>query len=402
MRFAKRIKSLPPYLFAEIDKKRQAAIARGVDIINMGIGDPDQPTFKHIVDAMHSAIDDPSTHNYPPYQGMKEFKEAAVKWFENRFGQKFNADTECVSLIGSKEAIHNCIFATIDEGDIALLPDPAYPVYKSSTVLCGGKPYIIPLLEKNNWLPDLTKIPNDIAQKANIIMIDYPNNPTSAIAPLEFYNELISFAKKYDIIVLSDNAYSELTFNGYKAPSVFEAKGARDIALEFHSLSKTYNMTGWRIGFAVGNEKIIKALGTVKTNIDSGIFKAIQRAGVAAFNTPKEIIEKNNSLYKERSNVAIKDLKELGWNIREPLKATFYLWLPIPPSFKTSSDFATAMLDKCGIVVPPGSGYGEYGEGYFRIALTIDKKRIEEAILRMKKEGLAYEQRSFNRQASRI
>ena len=394
MKFAKRMETLPPYLFAEIDKKRQAAIARGVDIINMGIGDPDHPTFKHIVDAMHKAIDDPSTHNYPPYQGMKEFREAVTKWFEKRFHQKFNPDTECVSLIGSKEAIHNCILATIDQGDIALLPDPSYPVYKTSTMLSGGKPYITPLTEKNNWLPDLTKIPNDIAQKANILMVGYPNNPTGAIAPMEFYDEVIAFAKKYDIIVLSDNAYSELTYDGYVAPSIFEAKGARDVALEFQSLSKTYNMTGWRIGFAVGNEKIIKTLGTIKTNIDSGVFKAIQKAALAAFETPKEIIEKNKSIYKERSDVAVAGLRELGWNIKEPIKGTFYLWLPIPPSFKKSTDFASAMLDKCGIVVPPGVGYGEYGEGYFRIALTVDKKRIQEALSRMKKEGLVFAQAS--------
>ena len=390
MKFAKRMDSLPPYLFAEIDKKRLAAIARGVDIINMGIGDPDQPTFRNIVDAMHKAVDDPSTHNYPPYQGMKEFREAVVKWFEKRFGQRFNADSECVSLIGSKEAIHNCIFATIDQGDIALLPDPSYPVYKTSTILSGGKPYVTPLLEKNNWIPDLTKIPNDVAQKANILMVGYPNNPTGAIAPMEFYDEVIAFAKKYDIIVLSDNAYSELTYDGYVAPSIFQARGAKDVALEFQSLSKTYNMTGWRIGFAVGNEKIIKALGTVKTNIDSGVFKAVQRAGIAAFDTPKEVIEKNNSIYKERRDVAVKGLKELGWSIKEPIKGTFYLWLPIPPVFKSSTDFASAMLDKCGIVVPPGIGYGEYGEGYFRIALTVDKKRIEEGISRMKKEGLVF------------
>ena len=390
MKFAKRVESLPPYLFAEIDKKRQAAIARGVDIINMGIGDPDQPTFKNITDEMHKAIDDPSTHNYPPYHGTKEFREATVKWFEKRFGQRFNADIECVSLIGSKEALHNCIFATIDQGDIALLPDPAYPVYKSSTILSGGKPYITPLTERNNWLPDLTKIPNDIAQKANIIMVGYPNNPTGAIAPIEFYDEVIAFAKKYDIIVLSDNAYSEMTFDGYVAPSIFQAKGAKDVAMEFQSLSKTYNMTGWRIGFAIGNEKIIKALSTVKTNIDSGVFKAIQRAGIAAFETPKNVMEKNVSIYKERRDVALNGLKELGWNIKEPIKGTFYLWLPIPPTFKNSTDFASAMLDKCGIVVPPGSGYGESGEGYFRIALTIDKKRIQEGIARMKKEGLVF------------
>lgn len=392
MKFAKRIESLPPYLFAEIDKKRQAAIARGIDIINMGIGDPDSPTFKHIVDEMHKAVDDPSCHNYPPYHGVKEFLEGATKWFEKRFGQKFKPDAECVSLIGSKEAIHNCIFATIDKGDLALLPDPAYPVYKSSTLLSGGIPYIMPLLEKNNYLPDLAKIPNDIARKANILMICYPNNPTGAVAPLEFYNEIISFAKKYDIIVLSDNAYSEITFDGYVAPSIFQVDGAKDIALEFHSLSKTYNMTGWRIGFAIGNERLIKALSTMKTNIDSGVFKAIQRAATCAFETPKEVINKNIMVYKERRDVAIKDLKDLGWQIKEPVKGTFYLWLKIPSQFKTSIDFASAMLDKCGIVVPPGSGYGDYGEGYFRIALTISKERIHEACSRMKKEGLVYKQ----------
>lgn len=392
MKFAKRIETLPPYLFAEIDKKRQAQADKGVDIISFGIGDPDQPTPKNIVDAMHKAIDDPSTHNYPPYHGLKEFRTGVVKWFENRFNQKFNPDSECVCLIGSKEAIHNCILATIDQGDIALLPDPAYPVYKSSTLLSGGKPYIMPLLEKNNWIPDLTKIPNDIAQKANILMVCYPNNPTGAIAPLEFYNEVITFAKKYDIIVLSDCAYSEVTFDGYKAPSIFEAKDAKDVALEFHSLSKTYNMTGWRIGFALGNERIVKALNTIKTNVDSGVFKAIQRAGIAAFDTPKEVISKNNALYKERRDVAINGFRALGWSIKDPIKATFYLWLPIPPSFKNSTDFARAMLDKCGIVVPPGVGYGEYGEGYFRVALTVDKKRIEEGIARMKKEGLVFAQ----------
>lgn len=390
MKFAKRIETLPPYLFAEIDKKKQAAVERGVDIISFGIGDPDQPTFKNIVEAMHTAVDDPSTHNYPPYQGMKEFKTACCNWFEKRFGHKFDQDKECLSLIGSKEAIHNMIFATIDQGDIAIIPDPAYPVYKSSTLLAGGTPYIMPLLEKNNWLPDLSKIPEDIAKKANIIMVGYPNNPTGAIATLEFYKELIAFAKKYDIIVLSDNAYSEITFDGYVAPSIFDVPGAKDIALEFHSLSKTYNMTGWRVGFALGNEKIIKALGNVKTNIDSGVFKAIQKAAVAAFNTPKEVHEKNLQIIKERRDVAVKGLRELGWEIKDPIQGTFYLWLPIPPSYKTSSEFASDMLDKCGIVVPPGNGYGEYGEGYFRIALTVDKKRIEEGIARMKKEGLTF------------
>ncbi|MBI3309527.1 MAG: LL-diaminopimelate aminotransferase [Candidatus Melainabacteria bacterium] len=397
MKFAKRIETLPPYLFAEIDKKKQAAIQKGVDIISMGIGDPDKPTPKNILLAMHKAVDDPTTHNYPPYHGTKDFREAACKWIEKRFGVKFDAEKECLSLIGSKEAIHNCIFACVDRGDLALLPDPAYPVYKTSTLLSGGESYLMPLLKENGFLPDLTKIPSDIAKRANIIIVSYPNNPTGAIAEVEFYNELIEFAKKYDIIVLSDNPYSEMTFDGYEAPSIFNAKGAKDIALEFHSHSKTYNMTGWRVGFAIGNEKIIKALSTVKTNIDSGVFKAIQRAGVEAFNTPKNVLDEIRNRYKERRDVMTEGLRSLGWEIKEPIKATFYMWLPIPPSYKKSTDFATDMLEKCGIVVPPGVGYGQYGEGYFRIALTIEKEKMSEVISRMKKHGMV-----FNKQACSV
>jgi len=390
MKFAKRIESLPPYLFAEIDRKKQAAKDKGIDIISLGIGDPDLPTPKNIIEVMQKEVADPSNHRYPPYQGSKEFRTACVNWIEKRFGVKFHPEKECLSLIGSKEAIHNCLFATIDQGDIALLPDPAYPVYKSSTMLVGGKAHFMPLTAKNDWLPDLTKIPTDVAQKANVIIVSYPNNPTGALAPMDFYTELVAYAKKYDIIILSDNPYSEVTFDGYVAPSIFEAKGARDIALEFHSHSKTYNMTGWRVGFAIGNEKIIKALSTVKTNIDSGVFKAIQNAAIEAFNTPKADLDKIRNTFKERRDATVEGLRDLGWEIKEPIKSTFYLWLPIPPSFKTSADFAGAMLDKCGIVVPPGNGYGDCGEGYFRIALTVDKSRMVEAVARMKKEGLVF------------
>lgn len=389
MKFAKRTETLPPYLFAEIDKKKQAAIEKGVDIINMGIGDPDKATFSHIVDEMVLAVKDPSTHNYPPYQGTKDFRVAAVKWFEKRFGEKFDPDKECVSTIGSKEAIHNLILAVIDQGDICLTPDPAYPVYKTSTLLCGGTPHIMPLYEKNNWLPDLSKIPTDVAQKANMMIICYPNNPTGAIAPIEFYDEVVAYCKKYDIILMSDNAYSEVGFDGYEPPSIFNAKGARDIAIELHSLSKSYNMTGWRVGFAIGNEKIVKALGTVKTNIDSGVFKAVQRAAIAAFNTPKEVLQANVDLYRERRDAALEGLRSLGCDIK-PSKGTLYVWAPIPSSFKSSGEFASTLLDKCGIVVPPGNGYGACGEGYFRIALSIDKSRIKEAFERMKKEGILY------------
>lgn len=390
MRFAKRIESIPPYLFAEIDKKKQAAIEKGVDIINMGIGDPDQPTFPSIVDEMVTATKDPSTHNYPPYQGTKDYREAAVKWFENRFGVKFDADKECVSTIGSKEAIHNLYLAVLGEGDVSLVPNPAYPVYKTSTLLCGAEAHFMPLEEKNDWLPDLGAIPKDKLERANLITVCYPNNPTGAIAPMEFYDELVAFAKKNDLIILSDNAYSEVGFDNYDPPSIFNAKGARDCAIELHSLSKSYNMTGWRVGFAIGNEQVVKALSTVKTNIDSGVFKAVQRAAIQAFKTPKETIQKNVKMYQGRRDACLEGLKSIGCELAPP-KGTLYVWAPIPKSFKSSAEFATAMLDKCGIVVPPGNGYGSCGEGYYRIALTIPEDRIKLAFERMKKEGLVYD-----------
>lgn len=388
---AKRLDSIPPYLFAEIDKKRLAAIARGVDIINLGIGDPDQPTPAHIVDAMHKAIDDPATHNYPPYAGTPEFRKAAVQWWSKRFNlPEFNADTECLGTIGMKEAIHNMFLATVDAGDYALIPSPGYPVYKTSTILCGGTPYLMPLLEKNNFLIDLDAIPEEVARKAKVLWLNYPNNPTGAFATKEFFEKVIAFGKKYDILICHDNAYSENAFDGSQPLSIFSVEGARDIAIEFFSLSKGYNMTGWREGFAVGNADAIKALSNVKTNIDSGVFKAIQRAGIAALSGDQSHLDGLRNLYKERAQVAEEGLKSLGWTIKHPCRGTLYVWQPIPPKYKSSLDFAADMLEKAGIVVPPGVGYGEAGEGYFRIALSASKERIAEAIKRMKEHGLTY------------
>lgn len=388
---AKRLDNIPPYLFAEIDKKRQAAVERGVDIVNLGVGDPDQPTPKHIVDAMHKAIDDPSTHNYPPYAGTVEFRKAAVKWFSKRFNlPEFNFDTECIGTIGMKEAIHNMFLATIDEGDYALVPSPGYPVYKTSTLLCGGIPHLMPLKEDNNFLVDLDLIPEDVAKKAKVMFLNYPNNPTGAFATKEFFEKVIAFGKKYEILICHDNAYSENAFDGSNPLSIFEVKGAKDIAIEFFSLSKGYNMTGWRVGFAVGNPDAIKALATVKTNIDSGVFKAIQKASITALSGDQSHLEDLKKLYKERAQAAEEGLKSLGWEIKKPARGTLYIWAPIPARYKSSLDFAADMLDKAGIVVPPGIGYGEYGEGFFRIALSADKSRIDEAIQRMKKAGLTF------------
>ena len=389
---ASRLDKIPPYLFAEIDKKRLAAIEKGVDIINLGIGDPDKPTPAHIVAEMHQAIDDPSTHNYPPYAGTKEFREAAVKWFTKRFDlPQFNPDTECVGTIGMKEALHNLFLATVDPGDYTLIPDPGYPVYKTSTILCGGTPYFLPLKEENDFLIDLDSIPEEIARKAKILVLNYPNNPTGAFANLEFFKKVIAFGKKYEILIVHDNAYSENSFDQVnKPPSIFQVEGARDIAIELFSMSKGYNMTGWRIGFAVGNVDVIKALSNVKTNIDSGVFKAIQKAAVHALSSSQDHLKEFAALYQERAKVAEDGLKSLGWDIKHPSKGTLYIWQKIPPRYKSSMDFAADLLEKAGIIVPPGVGYGQAGEGYFRIALSVKKERIQEAIERMKTAGLTY------------
>jgi len=381
-------KKVPPYLFAEIDKNKAEAIARGVDIINLGVGDPDSPTYKRIVDVMHKAIDDPANHDYPPYQGTKSYREAVVIWYKNRFNVELDADKEVVSLIGSKEGIAHLLFAYLDPGDIVLVPSPGYPVYKMGTILAGGVPQFVPLLEENNYLPDLDAIPKDVAKKAKIFFVNYPNNPTAATATVAFYDKLVAFAKKYDILIASDLAYSEMTYDGYKAPSILEAKGAKDVALEFHSLSKSFNMTGWRVAMAVGNAAAIKNLGTIKTNVDSGIFKAIQVAGIEALTKPVPEIEEMNALYKERRDTIVKGLNGIGWNLK-PIQATFYIWAPVPKE-TTSKDFIAKMLDVCGIVVVPGSGYGPEGEGYFRIALTATVERLNEAIERMKEAGISF------------
>ncbi|MBD2345038.1 pyridoxal phosphate-dependent aminotransferase [Anabaena subtropica] len=389
MQFAKRLEKIPPYLFAEINRKREALINQGVDIINIGVGDPDKPTPAHILQAMREAIDDASNHNYPPYEGTQEFREAAVKWMESRFGViNLNPNTEIVSSIGSKEAIHNTFLAFVEAGDYTLIPDPGYPVYRTSTIFAGGEPFTMPLKTENKFLPDLSIIPEEVARKAKLLWINYPNNPTGALATLEFFEELVAFCKQYNILLCHDHAYSEMAYDGYKPPSVLQIPGAKDITIEFHSLSKSYNMTGWRVGFAVGNAYAIKGLSQVKTNVDSGVFKAIQKAAIAAYATDEAELQAVMSVYQNRRDIIVKGLQFLGWPI-EPPKATLYVWVPVPSGY-TSTDFTTLLLDKCGIIVSPGIGYGMSGEGYFRIALTISDERLHEAIERMRDAGIRY------------
>lgn len=389
MEVSQRLKSIPPYVFAEIDKKRQAAIAAGVDVINLGIGDPDQPTPRHIVEAMHDALENPANHHYPPFGGTKEFKEAIATWCKKRFGFDLDPVNEITSLIGSKEGLHNTIMAFIDKGDVNIIPDPAYPVYRTSTILAGGEPYYMPLTPENNFIPDLDAIPEAVLKKAKLLMFNYPNNPTAGIADLAFFEKAVAFAKKHNILLCHDLAYSEMTFDGYKAPSIMQVKGAKDICIELHSLSKTYNMTGWRIGFAVGNSEAIKAIAKIKSNIDTDIFKPIQLAAIAGLTGPTDHIDYCNKLYIERRDLAVERLTQLGWPVK-PIKATFYMWLPVPPGM-TSADFATLMLDKAGIVVPPGTAYGPHGEGFIRMSLCLDKARMAEAFDRMAKHSITYD-----------
>lgn len=388
MKVSERLEQIPPYLFAEIDRKIAEAKAKGIDIISLGIGDPDSPTLQPIVDEMHKAIDNPKNHDYPPYNGTEQFRKGACDWIKRRFGVELNPDTEMLANIGSKEAIAHIFFAYVDKGDYTLVPDPGYPVYHNATIFAGGTPYEMPLLEENGYLPDFDKIPEDIAKKSKLMFLNYPNNPTSATADLDFWKKAVDFCKKYDILLCSDMAYSEMTFDGYKAPSVLQVEGAKDVAIEFYSHSKSYNMTGWRVGFVCGNADAVKALGTIKNNIDSGTFKAIQQAATTAFTVDEKYITDLNNMYQERRDAAEEGFKELGWDIK-PSKATFYLWLPVPKGM-TSEEFVTVMLEKAHVVVPPGNGYGKFGEGYFRVALTKDVDTIKKCIQRMKDAGIHY------------
>ncbi len=382
-KLSKRVQSLPPYLFLEIDKAKRQAAQQGRDVIDLGVGDPDQPTPKFIIEALYKASLEPANHRYALDQGMPVLRRAIEGWYKRRFNVVLNPDTEILPLIGSKEGIAHFPLAFLNPGDISLVPDPCYPPYKGGTILAGGKAYLMPLLEQNNFLPDLNKIPLLSRKKAKIIFVNYPNNPTNACASDDFYRKLIEFATKNKIIIISDLAYSEMTYDGYKARSLLEFPGAREVVIEFHSLSKTYNMTGWRIGWASGNAQLISALAKVKSNIDSGIFSAIQLAGVAALEGPQDYLKSMCGIYQERRDILMDGLSALGWKAIRP-KATFYVWIKIP--VKTNSiSFAAKLLKEADIVATPGVGFGKYGEGYIRMALTVSKERIREALERLKK-----------------
>jgi LL-diaminopimelate aminotransferase len=383
---AERLKQLPPYLFKEIDRKKKEVMARGIDIIDLGVGDPDIPTPPHIIEALKKAADEPANHRYPSYSGMAAFKETVAEWYGRRFGVTLDPATEVITLIGSKEGIAHFPLAFINVGNIALVPSPAYPVYRIATLFAGGEPYTMPLLKENDFLPDLEAIPGDVADRARIMIINYPNNPTSATADPGFFSKVVAFAKKYRIIVCHDAAYTEMAFDGYKPPSFLEVEGAKEIGLEFHSLSKTYNMTGWRIGFAVGNQEAIDGLGGIKSNIDSGVFQAVQMAGMEALRGDQSCVHEMTRTYEARRDLMIKGLRDTGFTVNSP-KATFYLWVQVPEGYSSAS-FAARLLEEAGLVVTPGNGFGEPGEGYFRIALTQTEERLSEAMDRI--NGLSF------------
>jgi LL-diaminopimelate aminotransferase len=379
---AARIKELPPYLFADIDKKKVELRKQGKDLIDLGIGDPDLPTPPHIVAAMQKAAAEPRYHRYPSYEGMQSFREAAVTWYADRFGVKgLDAVKECCALIGSKEGIAHFPVAFINPGDLVLVPDPGYPVYATWTRFVGGEVHYLPLKRENGFLPDLKSIPAEVAKRAKVLWINYPNNPTAALASREFYKEVVAFAKANDVIVASDVAYSEIFFDGEAPISFLETPGARNVGIEFQSLSKTYNMTGWRIGFAVGNEKLVQGLGKVKTNTDSGAFEAVQAAAVAALSSSQACVEEMRRIYKERRDVLCGGLEAAGFEVLRP-KATFYVLVACPKGL-TSVQFTSKLLD-AGVVSTPATGFGPSGEGYVRLTLCADKSRMKEAAERIK------------------
>ena len=378
--YAERIKTLPPYLFAAIDQMKKEALSKGADLIDLSIGDPDIPTPNHIVEAMKKAVEKPEHHRYPSYEGMLSFRQAVSDWYKKRFNVDLDPEKEVLSLIGSKEGIGHIPLAFVDPGDIVLVPSPGYPVYPVGTKFAGGIPYFMPLKEENSFLPDIDSIPEDVCKKAKLIFINYPNNPTSAVAGESFYKKVIEFAKKYNIIVCHDAAYSEVYYEE-KPISFMQIDGAKEVGIEFHSLSKTYNMTGWRIGFAVGNKDVLAGLGKVKTNLDSGVFQAIQEASIVALDTDDSILKEIRDIYKERRDILYEGLKRAGFELRKPM-ATFYLWVKVPRG-TNSINFVAKLLKEAEVLCTPGVGFGEHGEGYIRFALTQSKERIKEAVERI-------------------
>jgi LL-diaminopimelate aminotransferase len=377
---ARRVQGLPPYLFAELDRKIAAKRSEGADIISLGIGDPDLPTPRHVVEALQEAAEDPATHQYPSYHGLPAFRVAIADWYQRRFDVSLDPDTEVLPLLGSKEGIAHLCLAFVDPGDVALVPDPGYPVYAIGTALAGGTAVPVPLSRDRGFLPDLEALRPPPGVRA--LWLNYPSNPTAAVADPAFFDRAVGFARRHDVLLCHDAAYTEITFDGYVAPSILESPGAKEVAVEFGSLSKTYNMTGWRIGYAVGNAEAIGALATLKTNLDSGIFNAVQRAGVVALTGPQDHVEQMRAVYQKRRDLVVSAFRDIAIDVEPPL-GSIYVWVPTPEG-RSAMAFATELLDEAGVVVAPGTGYGQAGQGFVRISLTVPEDRLQEAMGRIR------------------
>ena len=380
---AKRLDRIPPYLFAEIDRKVQEKKRAGVDVISLGIGDPDLPTPNRIVDVLQEAAQDPSNHRYPSYFGLAELRTAIADWYRERSGVHLDPATEILPTLGSKDGISHVPLALVDPGDVVLAPDPGYTVYVTGAVMAGADVHIMPLTAQNAWLPDLDAIPDEVAERARLMWLNYPNNPTAATADRDFLEKAVDFCRRHDIVLCHDAPYSEIAFDGYRPVTLFEVPGAKDVGLEFHSLSKTYNMTGWRIGWLCGRADLIELVGRLKTNIDSGIFQAVQWAGIEALKGGEEETRAACDVYARRHRLVADTLNSLGWSIKPP-RATFYVWAPVPSGYD-SIRFASRVLDQVGVNITPGVGFGTHGEGYFRLSVTAPDSRLEEAMDRMRK-----------------
>lgn len=382
MQLAQRVQQLPPYLFAAISRMIEDKRAEGIDVISLGIGDPDLPTPAHLIARLQEAAQDPVNHRYPESEGLPELRDAIGRWYATRHGVTLDSSTEIIALIGSKEGIAHLPLCLIDPGDVSLITDPGYPVYEVATMFAGGHSVKLPLSEEKGWLPNLAAVEPSDAEKARILWLNYPNNPTGALASISFFEEAVAWAKKHDVVIAHDLAYADVTYDGYIAPSILEVEGAIDVAIEFNSLSKTFNMTGWRVAMAVGNPEVIDALTRVKTNMDSGLPQAIQQMAITALDDPRDAISSHNAIYQRRRDHAVGVLQELGLRV-EPPKASLYIWAGLPVGETNSADYAERLVKETGVVLTPGSSYGDAGEGYIRISLTLSDDRLDEALDRL-------------------
>ncbi len=385
---ADRLKSLPPYVFARLDELKVRAREQGLDLIDLGMGNPDGATPRPVVEAAIAALQDPANHGYPPFEGTAGFRQTITAWYQRRYGVKLDPDSEALPLLGSKEGLTHLALAYVNPGDVVLVPSPAYPAHFRGPAIAGADIYSMILKPENDWVIDLAAIPDEVAERAKLLYFNYPSNPTAATAPREFFEEIVAFARRFNILLVHDLCYAELAFDGYQPTSLLEIPGAMEIGVEFHTMSKTYNMAGWRVGFVVGNRHIVQGLRTLKTNLDYGIFRVLQTAAETALNLPDEYLHEVQTRYRTRRDFLIQGFAELGWSIPKT-KATMYLWVPCPPGI-SSTDFALSVLQQTGVVVTPGNAFGSGGEGYVRVSLIADCDRLGEALNRFKQAGITF------------